>query len=193
MTAAQPYSKCRHADARRRIAMLVNELMTTHVATCRESDSLDHAAGLMWENDCGIVPVVSETGQLIGVITDRDALMAAHFEGRPLSQIPIRNAMCRELQVSRAEETIRTAEARMRQAQVRRLPVVDASQRLVGILSLTDIARASDSPRNGDGIPMNEVARTLASIGQPRDESPGSETSQGVIQRWSASDPARLA
>jgi CBS domain-containing protein len=154
--------------------MFVADIMTTDVATCLESDSLDQAARIMWERDCGIVPVLSETGRVIGVITDRDAVMAAHFEGKTLSEIPVGRVMSRSVHACDPGDSLEAAEDRMQSAQVRRLPVINMTEQMVGILSLNDIARASDPQDGTDEVPIVLVGQTLASIGRPREKSPAS-------------------
>src|SRR5262245_6101900 len=69
---------------RREANMEVREIMSTDLETCRADDTLDRAARLMWEHDCGVVPVVDHEGTAVGMITDRDICMAAYTQGRPL-------------------------------------------------------------------------------------------------------------
>ena len=75
--------------------MKVDLVMSKDVASCVPSETLNEAARIMWERDCGIVPVVEsrESGKVVGVITDRDICIAAYTRGRPLAQIPIDEAM----------------------------------------------------------------------------------------------------
>ena len=82
-----------HVAARRRSAMKVQEAMTRNVAACGVRDMLNRAAQLMWECDCGSVPVVDEAGNVCGMITDRDICMAAYTQGLPLDQILVRSTM----------------------------------------------------------------------------------------------------
>jgi CBS domain-containing protein len=120
--------------------MLVGQVMTRNPATCRADDSLQHAAQLMWERDCGFVPVVDDQGCVVGVVTDRDACMGAYTQGRPLWDIPVSTAMARDVCVCHPEEDIGRALDVMRRRQVRRLPVIDNLGRLLGVLSLRDAA-----------------------------------------------------
>lgn len=152
--------------------MKVAQLMTRAVATCAPGDDMRRAAQLMWDFDCGSIPVVEADRRVAGIITDRDICMAAMSRGRPLDQMRVDSAMAREVRVCHPDETILAAEERMRVAQVRRLPVVDESDRLVGILSLNDIAREAlrEQPRRRKEVPLEEVATTLATISEPRPE-----------------------
>jgi CBS-domain-containing membrane protein len=163
--------------------MRVEQLMSKQVYWCRPEDTLDHAAQLMWEHDCGALPVCTGNGEarLIGMITDRDICMSALFQGRPLHEIRVSDTMSRELRVSRPEDATADAESAMRSAQVRRLPVVSESGELVGIISLADIAREAArevaSPRGAPEVTEMEVGDTLAAIVEASRTSAGSSSS----------------
>ena len=73
--------------------MKVEQLMSRDVKTCQATEMLNRAAQLMWENDCGCVPVVDEDGRAVGMITDRDVCMAAYTQGRLLDALPVASAM----------------------------------------------------------------------------------------------------
>src|SRR5208282_6872862 len=123
---------------RERLKMKVEQLMKRDVKVCRTDDTLNSATRLMWECDCGCIPVISTDGDgaLVGIVTDRDVAIAAYTQGKPLSAIPVSTAMARNVIACHASDGISQAEALMRDNQVRRLPVVDRQERLVGILSL---------------------------------------------------------
>lgn len=149
--------------------MRVEEIMKRPVVTCNVQASLSDAARLMWEKDCGALPVVSEDGRVIGVITDRDICMAAYTRGAALEAIPVRAAMSQAVFSSRPSDTAAQAERLMQEKQIRRVPVVDPQGRPVGILTLNDLARAAAQATarmtSGSGV---DVLRTLAAIGEPR-------------------------
>ena len=150
--------------------MKVEEIMSVNVETCRADDTLDQPARIMWEKDCGVVPVIDDESHVIGMITDRDICMAAYTQGRRLSEIPVSSACSRTVRSCRLEESVDSAEAVMRAAQVRRLPVVDDEGTLWGIVSLGDIAQSlGTSDRKADGLSPQNVASTLAAISQPSD------------------------
>jgi CBS-domain-containing membrane protein len=153
---------------RRRTKMLVEDLMTRNVASVRSDQTLAVAARLMWDCDCGALPVVDADGaKVVGMITDRDICMATWSREVAPSGIFVREAMSENLVVCQPRDPIGRAESIMRTKQVRRLPVVDSERRLLGILSLADIARAagatskleSDRDLSGDVL-----ATTLAGI-----------------------------
>lgn len=149
--------------------MLVKDVMTRNVKSCGTNDSLDTAASLMWDGDCGAIPVVDENKRLVGILTDRDITMAAYTRDRTLKSIPVGTTMSSAVRTCRADDRVEQAEATMRTAQVRRLPVVNEREELVGILSLNDLMRAAVAPGRHAGPPqVGDMARTMAAICQPR-------------------------
>jgi CBS domain-containing protein len=146
--------------------------MSQNVRVCRPDDSLATAARLMWENDIGVVVVVDPDHELrpIAMLTDRDACMGAYMTGRTLSEIPVRQSMSRKLISVGPEEPIDDAALIMRDHQVRRVPVIDAAGRLVGVLSQNDLifeAAREREVRRKELNPMN-VTAVLARIGHTR-------------------------
>jgi CBS domain-containing protein len=150
--------------------MDVETLMTRDVGYCAPDDAMATAARIMWERDCGIVPVVDPgTGRLVGVVTDRDLCMAAYTRDERLSRMRVREAMSARVFTCHPHEEVAAAHDRMRANQVRRLPVVDGEERLVGILSLNDLACHAASPA-ATRAEKREVAETLASICRHREK-----------------------
>ena len=120
----------------------VGSVMTRAVVSCSGNDTLHRAAQIMWDRDCGVVPVVDAEGRAVGVITDRDLCMAAYTRGRPLSAISVSSLLSGKLHTCVPSTSLDEAITRMRFERVRRLLVVDPrDQRLVGMLSLADLAR----------------------------------------------------
>lgn len=150
--------------------MKVEELMTKQVVACRTEDTLARAAQIMWEHDCGAVPVVDDAMRVVGMVTDRDGFMAAYTQGRRLDDVSVGTAMSRRIFVCHADSQVQTAELMMREARVHRLPVVDAERRLVGIVALADLARHVHVGvrRPDDGLSTQSVALTLATISAAR-------------------------
>ena len=149
--------------------MRVRDLMTKETHSCHPDDSLERAAQLMWDHDCGWLPVCTGpngSSQVIGVITDRDICMNALFCGNPLRDLRVSGAMAREIRSCHADDTLATAENTMRSAQVRRLPVVDETGALLGMISLADLAREAARERHGPHrkVTETEVGDTLAAI-----------------------------
>ncbi len=150
--------------------MNVQELMSVDVARCAPDATMAEAARLLWDHDCGALPVVCcETGCVIGMVTDRDLCMAALIRGGRLDEMPVSIAMSREVRACDVDETAARAHAIMREHRVRRLPVVDAEGQLVGILSLNDLARRAAKGRGPAAIGrQRDVAKTLAAVSAPR-------------------------
>jgi CBS domain-containing protein len=152
--------------------MRVEDLMTSEVGACRAFDTLDRGARIMWERDCGAVPVLDQDGRVIAMLTDRDICMAALTQGRSLSEIRVASAMSRSLWACRRDDDVKDAEKLMRSHQVRRLPVVDGDGKLVGVLSISDLARsavAAKSSRSTKTKPVaaSDVGKTLGAISSP--------------------------
>lgn len=147
--------------------MRIEDIMSSPVRTCRRDDNLGAAARIMWEHDCGVVPVTDEDGHVVGVITDRDICMATYTQGCGPRKIPVGEAMARIVFSCHPRDSLETAERVMADRQVRRIPIVDDENRVVGILSLNDLARYVASARKKNGL-KREVTETLAAISQPR-------------------------
>jgi len=153
--------------------MKVSQLMTEEVMVCTEADTLNRAAQLMWEFDCGCIPVVNVNGngRLVGVVTDRDIAMAAYTQGKPLWGIPVTTAMARKAITCQADNSIEEAEALMRENRVHRLPVVDDNARVIGIISLNDVVREAQREASGGRrreVTGEGVLLTLAALCEPR-------------------------
>jgi CBS-domain-containing membrane protein len=146
--------------------MRIDRLMSKPAITCGESDTLNAAAHLMWTHDCGVIPVVNQSGHLVGIVTDRDICMAAYTQGRLLHWIPVSTVMTKQVHSCRAADSIEYAEALMSEKQVRRLPVIDEDGRPVGLLSLGDIARHATRRRRRRGA-RRGVVKTLAAVCEP--------------------------
>lgn len=150
--------------------MKVEQLMTRDVVACRAHDRLNRAAQIMWECDCGCVPVVDEHDLVIGIVTDRDVCMAAYTTDAPLSALAVGDVMCRRPVVCGPFDTVAEAERLMQCHRIRRLPVVGFENQLLGLLSLNDLARAARLGRDGRerGVDADAIEATLAAIGEPR-------------------------
>lgn len=147
--------------------MKVKELMSTDVKTIREDADLSTVTKLMWDGDCGIVPVVNDDRQVIGVITDRDICIAAATRSMNPSQIRVGDVMSRTVYTVPETDDVRQALSALRDRRVRRLPVVDRQRRLIGMISLSDLAARAEFRRDAE-IPADEFLQTLKSISAPR-------------------------
>jgi CBS domain-containing protein len=142
--------------------MQIKQIMTSSAATCRPETNLAAVAKIMWDRDCGFVPVLDAAGKLAGVITDRDICIASATRRLLPEQITAAQAMKRQsIQTAQPEDTAEKALATMKQFQVRRLPVVDADGTVRGVISMNDIVLASKQK----GAPAaGEIVSTLAAI-----------------------------
>jgi CBS domain-containing protein len=142
----------------------VKDVMTDEVESCRMDDCLEKAAGIMKERGCGCVPVTDEAGHVVGLLTDRDALMCALRLGRGLADLPVSEACSRTVICCQAEDTLERAEMLMRVNHVRRLPVVEPGRVLSGVVSLTDLARHIElsAVDGGSGLSPRHIALVLA-------------------------------
>ena len=135
--------------------MKVSEVMTTDVKIADPSRTIQDAAKLMDKTDCGSLPV-GEGDRLVGMITDRDIVIRAVAEGLPAST-PIRDVMTKELKYCFENDEIEDVAENMGDIQMRRLPVLDSKKRIVGIVSIGDLARSNDEC----------AGEALAGIAQP--------------------------
>jgi CBS domain-containing protein len=144
--------------------MLVKDVMTTDVKCCNAESDLTTAAGIMWECDCGVVPVVNEaSGELVGVLTDRDIAIAAATRRMGPQNIRVADVVSGHLYTGNPNDDIREAMRTMRDQRVRRIPIVDQDRHLVGILSMNDLVRVADG-RRGAEVPVDVVLDTLKTI-----------------------------
>lgn len=156
--------------------MIVERIMTRQVASCGPDDTLEQAARLMFDNDCGFVPVVGSDGHVVGVLTDRDACMAAYTKAQPLSGIKTGDVMSRHVRSCRPGDQVLTVAQRMRAYRVRRMPVVDNDQ-LVGVVSIDDIVLAAERGHGKQGYPTaEEVVHTIAELAEQPHGEPEEET-----------------
>jgi len=145
--------------------MKVKDLMTTDVKRCSLETNLAAAAKIMWEGDCGVVPVTDERDHVVGVITDRDICIAAATRPRTEGEIPAKELISKALYTCAPDDDVRAALETMKVRRVRRLPVVERGGRLVGIVSIHDIAVQSRS-RGADVSPDSVLDAFIAITAQ---------------------------
>jgi len=138
--------------------MRISDCMTRDVRVADPAQTIREAARMMAELDTGILPV-GENDRMIGMITDRDIALRAVAEGKG-PDTPVREAMSPEIRYCYEDDDVEDVLRNMAQIQVRRLPVVDADKRLVGIVSIGDLSK------NGSGA---SAGHALGGIAQPSD------------------------
>ena len=148
--------------------MRVQEIMTTDVEACSPEHDLAAAATIMWKKDCGSVPVVDGERRVVGMITDRDICMAVSTRNRLASEIKVGEVISGDVYACAPDDKLRAALETMQSAQLRRLPVVDASGVLHGILSINDIILHSEKGRSKKHISHREVMETLKALSEHR-------------------------
>ena len=155
--------------------MKVREVMTRDVRTCQSGDDVATAGRTMVEADCGVLPVLGTSGELVGILTDRDVCaFLCEWDRRP-STVKVSQLMRREVWAARPDQFLDQAMSIMRRHHVRRLPVLDEEDCLVGILSLDDIALRSKAIVESYDAPADaEVATTLRAVSHamPRGRGP---------------------
>ena len=119
--------------------MKVRKIMSKDVRIVSADDTLQKAAKLMADTDTGALPVC-ENDRLVGMLTDRDITVRAVAQGKAPGHCKVRDVMSSEIKYIFEDDSVRDAARTMSDLQVRRLPVLDRDKRLVGIVSLGDIA-----------------------------------------------------
>jgi CBS domain-containing protein len=124
--------------------MKINEVMTRHVACARPSDSVVDAAQRMKKFDVGSLPVCGDGQRVLGMITDRDIVLRGVTGRRDLHETKVQEIMTPDVEFCFEDQPVELAARQMRQKQIRRLVVLDDDHRLVGIVSLGDLAVEMD-------------------------------------------------
>ncbi len=174
--------------------MNISEVMSQPAACCGPFEPLSEAARIMWDKDCGVVPIVEPmTNALLGVVTDRDLCMASYTQGRKLSEIPIETIMVTQVVTCRASESSERAHERLRQHGLRRLIVVDDHGAVEGIVSLNDLARAAARATGNDaGALQKAVAITLAEVSRSHAERDAAKAKAKAHAEKAAEKPMEL-
>jgi len=141
--------------------MQVKDIMTRNPQSCRVDSNLAEAAELLWENNCGALPVLDEQGKPIGMVTDRDICIAIGTRNQRPSDVAVGDVAVWRLFSCTPEHDVHAALATMKAEKVRRLAVLQDGA-LEGILSLNDIALHA-TKRQGD-LSYADVAETLKTI-----------------------------
>ncbi|WP_171446636.1 CBS domain-containing protein [Corallococcus carmarthensis] len=128
----------------KREPLTARDIMTRQVRTARRDSSLREVAQLMRDEDCGVVPIVDAEGRLLGLVTDRDLALRAFTGQRAVDGLRAADVMTEDLEAVLPEEDLHGVIELMGRRQVRRIPVVEPDDRLVGIIALGDIASRAD-------------------------------------------------
>jgi CBS domain-containing protein len=118
--------------------MKINELMTRHVETVEPEATLKDAAQLMDDQDVGALPVC-DNDRLVGIITDRDIIVRAVSAGMDPNRSRVADSMTSPILYCYEDQDVEEVRQMMQDKKVRRLPVLDRSRRMIGIVSSSDV------------------------------------------------------
>jgi predicted transcriptional regulator len=148
------------------MGMQVKAVMTGTPCSCQAATNVAAATEMMWKVNCGFLPVVEADGKVCGVVTDRDICMALGTRDVTSGALKVGEVCQRHVFTCREDDDIHIALRTMTEARVRRLVVVDAENRLCGVLSMDDILLHAEPSRldREPELSADEVVRTCQNI-----------------------------
>lgn len=148
--------------------MLVREVMTSEVQCCSKDDTAQAVAQVMKDRDVGVVPIVEDGQQpkVVGIVTDRDLCLDVVAAGKKPADVKVADLLKEQVVACYADDDIEDAADLMAVNQVRRLPVLDDDDHLVGIVSIGDVSRQR-------AIEPQDTGEVLSAISEPDDQSSG--------------------
>ncbi len=149
--------------------------MTPNPAVCQADDSVVTAAMMMKSGDVGAIPVVTDrtSMRLSGIVTDRDLAIKVIAEQRDMYQSKVEDVMTTDLYICKPADDLDDVLKMMSRHQIRRIPVVDDNQRIIGIISQADIARNAESSK--------DVGRLVGEISQPEGAAEGFDVGKAAL------------
>ena len=125
-----------------------DEVMTKHPVCCLPLDSVAKAAELMKSRNIGSIPVIEneQTQKLVGIVTDRDLAITIVAEGRDAKSTNVDAVMTYKVVSCRADDDLQKALDSMAKQKLRRIPIVDHDNKIVGIITQADVATRIDQP-----------------------------------------------
>jgi CBS domain-containing protein len=141
--------------------MKIRDVMTSDVETCHPDTDLATVVRMMWDRDCGFIPVIDATGLLRGVVTDRDICIASATRRVLPEYMSAHQAMTHPVHACVPDDEVADALRAMKQYKVRRMPVIDSNGAVKGVISMNDIVLAS---QQGLGPDAKDIVATLAAI-----------------------------
>jgi len=150
--------------------MTIQDIITSDVQCCGPDTNLAAAAKMMWDSDCGALPVLNVEGHVTGMITDRDICMAAATKNKPASDITVWETISGKVYTCQLSDDVHTALDIMKREKVRRLPVVDEDGVLQGIVAMNDfVLLAADAKgAKAPAVSYEDVVRTMKAISMHR-------------------------
>ncbi len=138
------------------------EIMTRMPVCCQTTDSAQDAARLMLEANIGSVPVITNVGKrLVGIVTDRDLALKVIADGRNGRETRVEQVMTPNPVTCRPEDDVQRVLSLMGEYQIRRVPIIDENQQIIGIVSQADIALRTDNEQKVAEV-VEEVSKPLA-------------------------------
>jgi len=146
--------------------MKVRDVMTGPAICCGAGTNVGSAVQLMWENNCGLLPVVGADGKLIGVVSDRDICIAMGTRSRVAGDLTVGEIATKKIFTCVPEDEIHEALQTIANNHVRRLPVVDDQGALHGVLSIDDVVRHGDLNKweGSCELSSEEIIRSLKKL-----------------------------
>jgi CBS domain-containing protein len=154
--------------------MKVADVMMRTPASCTADTTLAAAVEILWNRNCGILPVVNREGRVTEVVTDRDICIALGTRNRPAAEITVGEIQPAKLFTCRADDDIHTALGILAEQKIRRLPVVDTESKLQGLLSLDDIVLHASTSAAGQvpELSNSEVVKYMKRIYRSNEVAP---------------------
>ncbi|GAB3093401.1 CBS domain-containing protein [Aestuariicella hydrocarbonica] len=150
----------------------VQDIMSKTVHACTMDTTLEKATMIMWNNDCGCVPIVDEQEKPIGMVTDRDIAMGSALQHKPQWELQLRDITNgHSLFSCRTTDDVERALQTMKDHAVRRLPVVDDMGKLAGVVSIGDILASADAKANTEW-PVQTLGMLQAVTGHHMEQRP---------------------
>ena len=157
--------------------MKVVDVMTKAPAYCGPETNLAAAVEILWNNDCGLLPIVDSKEKLLGVVTDRDMCVALGTRNRLPSEITVKDVTAGKIVACKPDDDLRKVLATMAEAKVRRLPVTDAAGKLQGILSMDDVVlhTQTEGIKRDAELSAEDVVNTLKAVYTPQPRRAGQQ------------------
>ena len=163
----------------------VSDVMTRGVQTLTPDDSMLQAAQAMETLDVGVIPIC-DGERLVGMVTDRDLVLRGLAQGYPAATTRLDGMITREVQYCHEGDSLDEVLQKMGESSIRRLPVLDEDHRLVGMVTLGDVAA-----RTG-GADTGKAGQALSEISQaPAPDHPGQPRATGTTGGGTAEDPSQ--
>ena len=160
--------------------MKVAEVMTRGLDPIDPAATVQEAATQMAELDVGAVVVGTES-QLLGILTDRDIILRVVVDGRSPAEVAVRDVMSAKVFSCSADDAVEAALAQMRERQIRRMPVYDEDGQPIGIVTLSDLAKAVEGPE--------QIRETLRGLAEPHRSRKTPDSDEAAPQLEAAAEP----